>query len=1230
MTLVPDISASLAAYLPQDRVRALARGEPIPHLATGSALLADLSGFGELTEALTRARGPRRGIEELTREINALYDALIAEVERFGGSVIDFAGDAITCWFDGDQGASLRAVTAAFAMQAAMQRFPRVALKIAVTSGPARRFVVGDPSLQCWDTLVGHTISRLAAAERLAGPGEIVADQATHGAVCEDVRANPRYAEDRDPFWVLDGLLHPASAVPPPSPALMPAAHDLRSWINPAIFLREQSAHGAFLTELRPTTPLFLRFDGIDFEAEPAAEQLDTFIRQVQAVIRDYEGTLLQLTIGDKGSYLYAAFGAPVAHEDDSRRAVKAALALRRVAGSLPFLKPVQVGITCGTMRTGAYGGSTRRAYGVLGDEVNLAARLMTHAAPGQILVSQRVHEAISATFACESLAPVRIKGKADLLPIFAVHRAHAAGVPHLHEPAYALPMVGRTSELETIGERLERTLEGRGQVVALRAEAGMGKSRLVAEVVRSARERGFVGYAGAAQADGVQSPYLAWRPIASALFEVDPAATASDSISNVERVVQRLAPSRVQTLPLLVSLLPFEIADNDYTRGLEPLNRQSALRALLEDCLRTAAREAPVLIVLEDLHWLDGGSRTLLEDLAQGLADSRICFVLAHRPEAPGLAAPGAALPGSESSMRLERMASYTLLELPELTPDEAAEVLRGKLARLYPARNAEPSPGWIERLTTQAQGNPFYLEELLNYVHDHGLDPFEPADLGALELPDSLHTLILSRIDRLDERDKVILRVASVIGRSFRAAWLTDAYPELGDVADIGGALDRLADLDITPTDPAVIERAHLFKHVITHQATYASLPFATRADLHRRFGAHLERQIAAAALHEAAFLDTLVFHYGRAEDEAKEREYLSKATSVALRTSTFITARTYLTRLLELTPAPDPRRTALLLDLGELLATTGDFPVALTRFEEARDLAGTDAERARAFWMLAYVRRETGLMQQAYELYAAAVRFARASGDEAIVANALSSAGVCSSKLGKLEEAQAFQEESLALARKLGDPALELNALQRAGCILVARSEYEQGEAIFLEVCALAEATGERQSLMMALNNLGWVTDKKREFARSREYGRQALALAYELGSQLSIALYLINLASDELTDGDLTSASSHLREGCRLALRLGAMGRVMLALRSFSLILHAEGRTERALEVIGLARAHPAWTHDDQQNTNGWLEDWAVDSATVEAAYARGAALDWDTTIRELLGEEPASA
>ncbi|HNB52048.1 MAG TPA: adenylate/guanylate cyclase domain-containing protein, partial [Anaerolineales bacterium] len=155
--------SALPPYLPQDRLRALARGETLPNRTTGSALFADISGFTPLTEKLTRELGARRGAEELTHQINAVYDALIAEIEKHGGSVINFAGDAITCWFDAGDGtrAPAQAVACALALQATMLTFPALALKVAVTTGEARRFIVGDPTIQLLDTLAGATIARL-------------------------------------------------------------------------------------------------------------------------------------------------------------------------------------------------------------------------------------------------------------------------------------------------------------------------------------------------------------------------------------------------------------------------------------------------------------------------------------------------------------------------------------------------------------------------------------------------------------------------------------------------------------------------------------------------------------------------------------------------------------------------------------------------------------------------------------------------------------------------------------------------------------------------------------------------------------------------------------------------------------------------------------------------------------------------------------------------------------
>jgi predicted ATPase len=170
----------------------------------------------------------------------------------------------------------------------------------------------------------------------------------------------------------------------------------------------------------------------------------------------------------------------------------------------------------------------------------------------------------------------------------------------------------------------------------------------------------------------------------------------------------------------------------------------------------------------------------------------------------------------------------------------------------------------GLVDQLMARAQGNPFYLEELLNYVHDRGLDP---ADVSQIELPDSLHTLILSRIDTLTESEKLTLRVASIIGRLFRAGWLTGYYPDLGAPTRVKNDLDQLARMDITPLDSPEPELTYLFKHIVTHEVTYESLPFGTRARLHDQLAAYLEGI--------AAPLDTIAHHYGQSQNTDKQRE-------------------------------------------------------------------------------------------------------------------------------------------------------------------------------------------------------------------------------------------------------------------------------------------------------------------------------------------------------------------
>jgi len=819
---------ALRTYIPQDRLRALACGQTLPDRTAGSALFADISGFTALTESLRDALGSRQGSEELTRHLSLVYSALIAEVERHGGSVISFAGDAVTCWFDGGE-AAMRAVTCAFDLQAAMLAFSAIslpngtttslALKVCVATGDARRFVVGDPEINYIDVLAGATVARTSSGEHLAGKGEILVDEATEEALGTCLSSEEwRTAEGGEKFAVAGALRRRAPIVHGPDlQPLEPAL--LKAWIDKSVYERECSGQASFLTEFRPGAVLFVNFAGIDYDADDAQTRLDSFVSHLQKIAARYGGTVLQLNIGDKGSYAYVNFGALSAHEDDSRRAVKTALDLRQHTDL-----QLRMGIAQGVMRVGAYGGVTRRTYGAIGDEVNLAARLMTTAGPGEILVSGPVHKALEVRFSADPRPPLPMKGKAEPLPVFVVTGERRHRAIRLQEPAHALPMVGRVPELELVNSRLDLAAQRKGQVIGIVAEAGMGKSRLVAEIIRSARRKGFVGYGGACQSDAVHTPYQAWKSVWQAFFEIDPEHPLRKQVRLLEGEVEDRAPERLDAMPLLNVVVDLQIPENDFTQHLEPKVRQGALHALLEECLKAAAKDEPILIVIEDLHWVDALSLELLEQLAKTLVGHAVGFVLAYRPSRLGIA----------QTSRLEALPQFTKVELRELTLGEAEQAIRAKLAQLYPARGGAMPSGLVEALMARAQGNPFYMEELLNYVRDRGLDP---SDLNRIELPDSLHALILSRIDQLSEGEKITLRVASVIGRLFRAEWLTGYYPELGAFPMVKKALDGLSNLDITPLDSPEPEWRYLFKHIVTHEVTYESLPFATRAGLHER---------------------------------------------------------------------------------------------------------------------------------------------------------------------------------------------------------------------------------------------------------------------------------------------------------------------------------------------------------------------------------------------------------
>lgn len=1169
------MNETIGCYLAQDRRTAIALGETLPDRATGSALLADISGFTPLAERLTETLGAKGAAEELTRRIDAIYDVLIDEVERHDGSVVSFAGDAVACWFeDGDRDAARRAVMCACAMQAAMPTFEAMALKVAVASGSARRFAVGDPKVQLLDTLAGELMRRLSVAEQLALPGECLIDATTAAASGEQERVlHWRTAADGARFARLDAAAH-HQVQTSPSDRVAPVVQHLellRPWLLPTAYERLCSTHGALGAELRPTVALFVRFDGIEYDNDAhACSKLDAVIRAAQSIVCEYGGALLQLTIGDKGSYFYVSFGALVAHEDDALRAVRAAVSLNRLRDDLPFVESVGIGIAAGTMRVGAYGGRSRRTFGALGDDTNLAARLMSLAGAGEILVSGRVHKVVAEAFTFEPRSPLAVKGKSKPLPVFSVTGARRRRAMRLEEPVYALPMMGRQPELAGIDACLRRAAEGVGQVIAIVAEAGMGKSRLVAEMIRLARKRAFSGYGGACESSGTAAAYLVWKPIWQAFFDLDPAAPLRRQTRQLQAEIDDRAAHRREAMPVLSPLLELAIEDNDFTRTLEPKDRRNVLTALLEDCVASAAAEGPLLFVLEDLHWIDPVSRELLETLVRASVRLPVCFVLACRP------------PDTSDSplAALEPLPQFTRLALAPLTSEDIEPLIRAKLAQLFP-EGGGVLPKWlVDELRARSEGNPFYVEELLNYLHDRNLDVRtlgeHPGD-DVLDLPASLQALILSRIDRLTESQRATLKIACIIGRLFRVDWLNGYYPTMGEDR-VKADLAELRRLDITPLDTPEPELAYLFKHVITRQVTYESLPRATREQLHEQLARFIE------SLGADRYIDLLAYHYGLSRKLDKQREYLRRAGEAAQAAFANDAAIGYFQRLLPL--LTDPRgqhviqlelatvlqrsgrladaesacRAALALAeqlgdaaavatgqqaVGNLLRHRGDFAGCMPWLQRACDgwqSLGATTAHARVLVNLANLCIQQDDLHGTRRHAEHALHLAIQADDARVQALAMNMLGLASARVGDYAPARAFFEQALSTWQRLGDDLERAHTLNDLASVSNEQGDYAAARLAFEEALALHRRQGDKPASAITLGNLALVLNAQGDRDRAWPLMEESLVLRRELGNAAHLGLQLSNCGYIALGHGDLVRAQQWLREAvavCRTA-------------------------------------------------------------------------------------------
>jgi class 3 adenylate cyclase/tetratricopeptide (TPR) repeat protein len=1178
-------------------------------------LFADASGFTAMSERL--AQLGKEGAEELTRVLNAYFSTMIDLVRNYGGQIIKFGGDALTCAFlkepVGDapsevtlnQHAHLvRACACALAMQDEMAQFQEVRtrggtfelqMKIGISAGPVLFLSLGDRREGLEYVLAGHPLDRMAEAEHHATAGEVVIDTkylANGDTSWENLGVV--IGERRDGFSPVVRLTRTVEKAERKKVDWAGLSEDVTQrmtaqlvpYLPQTVYERIVEGQRQFVGEHRRVVSLFVNFVGLDYDGDPeAGHKLQRYFVAMQEIIHRFGGRLNWISTGDKGSLLHLIFGAPVAHEDDEVRAVGCALEMQqRVAesGELSFITDQRIGIASGDVFAGDVGSERRRGYTVMGDVVNLSARLMQAAERGSILLDQRTARYAGGDFVCEKLEPIRVKGKQEPVAICQAVGLREESKAWLDGGARARrresPFVGRKQELTQLDAIIERAVAGRGQLLVITGEAGVGKSRLLEELVTSARQKapGMRGLGGDCLSYASQTPYLPWIDLLTSLFGLRPgeAETTDDRVRRVEQRMVEANPELGNWAPLMGQLLGLPVPDNELTASLDAQLRKQRTFDITLNLLRHQASQTPLfLMVFEDVHWIDTISLELLNYVARNIADHRILVVALHRP-----------------SIELSEWARYDYHHRIDLTDLPTKDAL--SLIKLRLGMENVPEQLLEKVLHEEEQTNPFFVEESINSLIDRGYLVESngqgyrlEGDLTEVEIPDSVQALVMSRIDRLDESSKLTIKVASTIGSRFRRLMLQGIYPVQITTERLWENLTTLNERDLTPLDAPAPEWEYVFKNIITRDVAYESLLFAHRRELHHRVGEYVER---AYPDNLEEYYELLAHHYYQSGDSDKSWEYLIRAGDKAKDRYANEAAITQYRQALSIDfgPEPDagPRDVYRVHEsLGDVYRLIGQYENALESYGEAL------SHEPPTITQTAEIRRKiakTRELQGRYDEAMLHIRMAHTTLSEEPqtpeMARVYSDMGWIAMRQGDYKEALRLCANGLDVAESL--PPDERSHRVRArlqytlGMIYWRMVDYPQAITHLQTCISMQESIGDLQRMGGVYNNLAVVYWSQSDYAVATKYFRESLEISQKIGDTYGTAQTLNNLGVIYYTLGDYARAIEHYERSLGTSREIGDLLGIALAYTNLGEVYHSLEDDEKALgylqEAVGL--------------------------------------------------------
>jgi class 3 adenylate cyclase/predicted ATPase len=838
MGVEPSVSDALVRYVPRVSVEwDLDTPGARVRVIDASLVFVDISGFTNLSERL--ARKGRIGAEELTEVLNRVFGAMLDLAYARGGSLLKFGGDALLLMFESDDHPQ-QAACAAVEMRAALRvaamiptsvgRVP-LRMSVGVHSGPIHLFRVG--SLHRELVIAGPGASRTTQMEGAAVAGQIFVSPETAARLPRGAAAPTSSAPDAG--WLLRWRRPPIEGIG--LVAHRRTSDDAVAICLPAV-LRSHLRHGMSEFEHRVAIVGFVKFKGVDAlmgnkGADAVAQALEEVVTVTQQAAESEGVAFLASDIDEDGGKLILVSGVPTNQADDEGRMLRA---VRRIADHEGVLSK-KIGVNRGHVFAGTVGAPYRATYTVMGDTVNLAARLMTAAPPGRIYATAPVLERSRTRFDVEAVPPFMVKGKSAPVHAFAVGAdlGDRGGATNEHDEA---PFVGRDVEMVALRDAIARAGGDDAQPVEVVGDTGMGKSRLVREAVAAA---GVATFTLRGEPTGTNTPYRAFREPLRAVLGIE----RGEQAVMAEALRGAITAADAELLPYVPLIADVAAIDAGTTPTVDTIDTRFRPGRTADVVIRLLdiVLPRPRAIVVEDAQWTDAVSNYLLERLAAAGSSHSWAVIVARRSGTSGFMPPNA-IPVTVGPL-----------------PDAAVREMVISSLEAVPLR-----PHEIAAIVTRAAGSPLFVDGLIRVVRQSG---------SIDDLPDSLEAAINAEIDRLQPLPRALLRHAAVLGLRFRLSLLHAVLAD-SDLEVDPGSLDGLD--EFIARDGA--DAAH-FRHAVLRDAAYAGLPYRRRRELHLRAGAAIEQLAGAGVEREAA---SLSFHYAAGGHHAQAWHYARLAGASA----------------------------------------------------------------------------------------------------------------------------------------------------------------------------------------------------------------------------------------------------------------------------------------------------------------------------------------------------------